>query len=109
MAGYKNRTVGSIAANGAIVEHPLRALTPGELSIQVTGTFVGTIQVEASLDGSTFVGFAVKSSTQTTATTLVTSVTAPALLISNTFGLTAVRLRASAWTSGTASITIANV
>jgi hypothetical protein len=109
MPNYKNRTVGAIAANGAAVSHSLRALSPGQLAIQVTGTFVGTIEIEASLNGTNFAVFAVKDSVQTTATTLITSITAPKLLITNAYGLDTVRLRATAWTSGTADITIVNI
>lgn len=109
MPNYKNRTVGAIAANGATVSHSLRALSPGQLSIQVSGTFSGTIEIEASLDGTNFAAFAVKDSIQTTGTTLITSVTASKLLITEAFGLDTVRLRASAWTSGTANVTIVNI
>jgi hypothetical protein len=109
MPNYKNRTRGTIAANGASVAHPLRALQAGQLSIQVTGTFSGTLEIEASLDGINFANFAVKDSIQTTGTTLITQITAPKLLVTNAYGLEAVRVRASAWTSGTANVTIANV
>jgi hypothetical protein len=109
MPNYKNKTVGTIAANGASVTHPLRSLEAGQLSIQVTGTFSGTLEIEASLDGTNFVSFAVKDSIQTTGTTLILQITAPKLLVTNAYGLEAVRIRSSAWTSGTANVTIVNV
>jgi hypothetical protein len=109
MPNYKNKTVGTIAANGVSVEHPLRSLELGQLAIQVTGTFVGTLEIEASLDGTTFANLAVKDSVQTTGTTLITSVTAPKLLVSDSFALQTIRVRSSAWTSGTATVTIVNV
>jgi hypothetical protein len=109
MPNYKNKTVGEIAANGESVTHPLRSLQQGQIAIQVAGTFVGTLEIEASLDGTNFVGYAVKDSVQTTATTYILQITAPKLLVADAFGLESVRVRASAWTSGSCIVTIVNV
>ena len=109
MPNYKNKTVGEIAANGASVTHPLRSLQQGQIAIQVAGTFVGTLEIEASLDGTNFVGFAVKESDEGDTTVLVTDVTTPALLVADAYGLESVRVRASAWTSGSCIVTVVNV
>lgn len=109
MPNYKNKTVGTIAANGASVTHPLRSLEAGQFAIQVTGSFTGDLEIEASLDGTNFASFAVKDSIQTTGTTLIVQVTAAKLLVSEAYGLESVRVRASSWSNGTATVTIVNV
>jgi hypothetical protein len=109
MPQYLNRSVGAISGNGQIVTHGLRLLSQGQFAIQITGTFVGTLEVEGSVNGTDYVGLAVKESTQLNSTTLVTAATAPRILVSDSFGLHSVRIRASAWTSGTANILIASV
>jgi hypothetical protein len=72
-------------------------------SAVVTGTFVGTIQIERTINGTdwTPVGVFIAGSSYTTQ-----QINAPAQMHGNTSAATAVRLRATAWTSGTASVTI---
>jgi hypothetical protein len=109
MPNFKNVTSGSIIANGGAVTHPLRLVGPGKIAIQVTGTFTGTLDFEATVDGSTWVDLACKSSAETTATTLVKQATAAVLVLSDAYALDSVRVVATAWTSGTANVTIASV
>lgn len=109
MPNFKNVTTGAIDANGEAVSHELRFVGPGKIAIQVTGTFVGTLDFEATVDGTTWVDLACKSSAQTTATTLITSTTAPILVVQDGFALEKVRVVATAWTSGAAEVTIASV
>jgi hypothetical protein len=72
-------------------------------SVAVTGTFVGTIQVERTIDGTvwTAVSVFIAGSPYTTST-----LSGPAQVHGNTSAATAIRLRATAWTSGTATVTI---
>lgn len=73
------------------------------VALQITGTFTGTITFEASVDGTNWASVAVKASSQTTATTLVTTTTAAGVFTLNTQGLPYVRARMSAYTSGSAT------
>lgn len=109
MPNYKNVTTGSIDANGGAVTHALKLVGPGQLSIQVAGTFVGTIDFEATVDGTNWAKLACRDSIQATATTLLTQVTAGKVVLQDAFALQAVRAIATAWTSGEAEITIASV
>lgn len=109
MANFKNVSSGTIAANGESVEHDLRLTSPGEFSVQLSGTFSGTISFEATVDGTNWVALAVKASSQTTATTLVVSSTAVGLFSGNASALKSVRARATAWSSGTATVNFASV
>lgn len=106
MSLFLNRTTGSIAADAATVTHGLRLLGPAEVAIQIAGTFEGTLQLEATVDGTTFVAF---NFSDAGSASLATSATAPKLFVANPRALHSVRVRASAWTSGTATITITSV
>lgn len=88
--------------------HATRLLAPGAASVQITGTFTGTIQLEASLDGTNYRGIEMIdiSSMHGNAPTVATSITAPIILAANIFALAYLRFRASAWSSGTANVTI---
>lgn len=72
---------------------------------QVTGTFVGTVTWEATVDGTNWGGVAVADLASTTRARALTS-TAPGLFLLDTVrGLQSVRARVSAWTSGTITVT----
>lgn len=77
------------------------------VAIQVAGTFTGTITFECSVNNSNWVALAVKASSQTTATTLVTTTTAVGVFTVPTVGLQSVRARMSAYTDGSADVTVA--
>lgn len=108
MPNYSNKTTGAIDANGEIVSHATRFLAPGVISIQVTGTFSGTMALEASLDGQTFDALQMVdvSNLHGNSPDTHTTITSPHLLCTNGFALAYVRVRATAWSSGTANITI---
>lgn len=72
----------------------------GAASIQLTGTWVATISFEGTVDGVTWVAI---SGTPTNSTTAVTSATANGAWIFQVGGLTNIRARCSAFTSGTAN------
>ena len=75
----------------------------GTIAVQITGTFVATLQFEGTVDNSTWVaisGLPVGSSTS------ATSATATGLWQFSTSGLMGLRVRASAYTSGTATVYI---
>jgi len=106
MPNYKNVTTGSIDANGEAVTQACRLLTPGAISVQIAGTFAGTLQLEASVDGTNFAAYSLADGNSATR---ATSATAVKLFVGNAFAIHSFRVRASAWTSGTADITIATL
>lgn len=108
MPNYSNKTTGSITANGQSITHAARLLAPGVVSAQITGTFTGTIQLEASMDGTNFNAFEMVdiSNTHGNNPSVHTNVTTPHVLCANAYALAYIRFRASAWSTGTAAITI---
>lgn len=73
------------------------------IGVQVTGTFVGTLVFEATVDGTNYVAVAAKDLASGTGA-LVTSVTAPAILQIDVRGIKCLQARCSAYTSGTAVV-----
>jgi hypothetical protein len=92
---------GSITAAAQTLD--LSGPNSGADVIQITGTWVGTIIVEGSNDGTNFVTipFIVQSTSL-----LGVSITANGAYIAASNGYNQTRIRASAWTSGTATITV---
>ena len=111
MPNYSNKTVGTITTNGGSVTHATRFLAPGVISAQVSNSFTGTIQIEASMDGTTFFAYQMvdSSSTHGNSPSTHTSVTTTHLLVSEAYAIQYVRFRASAWSTGTATITIVSL
>jgi len=72
-------------------------------AVQITGTFVGTLQFEGTVDGTNWVSFFV---TPNGTAATVTSTTAPGVWQGKSGGFSIVRVRMSAYTSGTAVVTI---
>lgn len=71
--------------------------------VEITGTWVGTIIVEGSNDGTTF--YTVTSLNRAT-NTLVTAITTSGAYDANTNGFQFLQVRSSAWTSGSAVISV---
>jgi len=80
--------------------------TADNVLVQSLGTWVGTITPEISLNGTDWVATALKSSAQTSATTLITSWTSNGISELFATGVPFFRLRMSAYTSGTATIIV---
>ena len=72
------------------------------LSLQVTGTFVGTVTFECTINGTTWV--ALEMSSIGASGTLATTATAPGIWTADVMGLVQVRARVSAWTSGAITV-----
>ncbi|MHB1097877.1 MAG: hypothetical protein ACYC3F_17095 [Gemmatimonadaceae bacterium] len=75
----------------------------GTLAVQVTGTFVGTITFEVSVDGTTFVAF---NMTPSNSGTDASTATAPGAFSKPIGGYSVARARCSAYTSGTPVVTL---
>lgn len=73
------------------------------IGAQITGTFTGTLQFEGSVDGVTFVAV---NTTPPNSTTPATSATATGVWTGGVGGLRLFRVRCSAYTSGTAVVTL---
>ncbi len=87
----------------ACVQMPVIAAANG-VGIQITGTFVGTITFEVSVDGTNWVAAAAAVTVATEAR--VTTATAPGLWQINVAGYTGMRARCTAFTSGTITVTL---
>lgn len=81
---------------------------PGEgameqIVCQVSGTFVGTVTFEGTVDGTNWVAIGMTSLADNSS--VATTATAPILVKCNLKGLTQVRARVSAYTSGAITVT----
>lgn len=77
----------------------------GGVGVQVTGTFVGTLTFEGSVDGTTFSALNL---TAINSTTGASTTTTTGVFTGGVGGLSIVRVRMSAYTSGTAVVRIQN-
>ena len=77
----------------------------GGVGVQITGTFTATVQFEGSVDGVTY---AAMNMTPIASTSAVTSATAGGIWSGGVGGLSVVRVRVSAYTSGTVTVRIQN-
>lgn len=71
----------------------------------VTGTFTGTLTFEGSLDGTNWFAVTGNALSNTSSTTNVATTTTAGAFRFNTVGIQQLRLRMSAYTSGTATVT----
>lgn len=74
------------------------------LGVQATGTFSATVTIEATVDGTNYTAIAL---TPAAGGAAVTSFTAAGMWTANVGAYRAVRVKASAYTSGTAVVTLA--
>lgn len=103
MPSYRNSTTGTIAANNSAVTLDYRQFFNGGIGVQVAGTFSGTLQFELTIDGTNYV--AVLGNSVTTGAQSVTT-TATGIFFFNVVGAFRVRVRSTAWTSGSATVTL---
>lgn len=73
-----------------------------DVAVQVTGTFVGTVQFEGTVDGSNWVAV---QATNLNSGAAATTATAPGLFRINSKGLLKVRANITAYTSGAVTVT----
>ena len=101
--GADSKVSGSIAALESSVAIDLGKFQ-SSWTVQVTGTFVGVIQTELTIDGTTYIPVVFR---QSQVGRLGNRITIPGLYRGNGGGTSRFRVRAVSWTSGTANITIA--
>ncbi len=92
----------SACTTATCVVVPMNALANSE-TWQITGTFTGTVTFEATVDGTNWVAASVVPVGATR--TLTTTATAAGVWQMNTTGFAYVRVRCSAFTSGTIVVT----
>ena len=88
-------------ANGELLLLDVRGF--GGVALQLSGTFTLTVQFEATVDGQTWVSLRMLPSNSTSA---VTNATAAGAWSANVAGIKLIRARVSAYTSGSAELTI---
>lgn len=94
-ADFETGEIGAVSTDCTVQRSCVQASVgnAGAAYIQVTGTFTATLEVEGTADGSTWASIS-------------TDITAAGTVQLNVAGLRKVRLRCSAYTSGTASVAI---
>lgn len=75
----------------------------GKAAVQLTGTFVGTVSFEGTVDGTNWVAI---NMTPPNSATAASSATAAGVWVGSASALRAVRARMSAYTSGTAVVSV---
>jgi hypothetical protein len=95
---------GTIDANAETVT--IATLGKGAVGVQLVGTMSGTITFEGSADGTTYVGIRCLNANTSVALAPATGATAAGLWQCAAGGLNQVRARATAWTSGSAAVTL---
>lgn len=82
--------------------------SPGQLAVQVTGTWSATITFEVTVDGTNWVSYELNPTAdmQGTSGSLSATTAANGVWVGPSFGLAGFRARVSAYTSGTAVITV---
>lgn len=106
MPNYRNSSQDTIAANGASVMLAYRQFVNGGVGVQVTGTWTGTLQFEVTIDGTNFVGII---ATNVTSGAENATTSANGIYKFDVVGVLAARVRSTAWSSGTATVTIAGL
>jgi hypothetical protein len=90
--------------SGSCVSVSFGVADPASATIQLTGTFVGTVQFEGSADGGTT--FVALNGTPLNSATPASSATAVGTFVFHVGSLTDIRARCSAYTSGTVVVNI---
>jgi hypothetical protein len=103
MPNFRNSSKDTIDANGESVALAYRQFFNGGVGVQVTGTFSGTLQFEVTIDGTNYV--AVPALNVTTGTEATTT-TGTGIFRFDVVGILMTRVRATAWTSGSAEVTV---
>lgn len=104
MPSYRNTTTGVIDANGESVTLAYRETVNGGFGIQASGTFSGTLQFQMTIDGTNFVP--VEATDVGDSSTLSTTTTSAGIWKFDAVGALIVRVTSTAWTSGSATVTI---
>ena len=92
---------GTIAALNATVSVSLNA--DSAMRVQITGTWVGTLQFEATVDGTNWIAV---NAVQAGSTVIPQNTTVNGVFSPTPSGFASFRVNATAWTSGTATVSI---
>lgn len=104
MGQFKRISTGNLGALNAAVTIETRQLANSAAGVQITGTFSGTILIEATMDGANWGTYAfINCASGATET----SITAVGQFRTELVACVGVRARMSAYTSGTAVATVA--
>jgi hypothetical protein len=104
-SGSLTAQTSSTCAAASCLTLPSNALV-GSVGWQITGTFVGTVTFEGSVDGINFTGVGVfPPVTSGSSRVYQATATAPGVFIQPVVGMATVRARCSAYTSGTIVVT----
>lgn len=102
-SGFRIRGTGTLNAVDEAVTIENRHLPNAAAGVQVTGTFAATLLIEATQDGTTYTTYAaINCASGATETTI----TAAGQWRTELVGVTGVRVRCSAYTSGDAVVTL---
>lgn len=103
MPNYRNSSQATITTNGGTVSLAYRQFFNGGIGVQITGTYSGTLQFEVTIDGTNYVALpALNINTGAEATTT----TGTGIFRFDVVGIMMARVRATAFASGTATVTI---
>lgn len=105
--GEVPRTSKDLAALGEEVSFGLDTGTDEEIHVTLSGTFVGTVQLQTTLDGTNY--SARDAVTPQGGGAAVVNMTAPGTWIFTPVRGLAAKVKATAWTSGTVTVAVSSV
>ncbi len=106
MASFRNYETGTLDAAEDVVALAWRHFDNGGVGVQLTGNLVGTVCIEGTIDGATYVALAFINAATGDLVAGATGFTSNGLYRTEAVGLLKVRARCSEYTSGTGSITL---
>ena len=107
MGNFRNAVTGSIDALDEAVTLGWRHFENGGVGVQITGTFSAGLRIEGTIDSTTWVPLAyLDVSTVVGAVAGTTNITAPGIYRTEAVGFAMLRVRAAAYTGGTAVVTV---
>jgi hypothetical protein len=103
MGQMKIVATGTLGALNNAVTAEFRHLSNGAAGVQITGTFSATALIEVTMDGTNWIAYAyINCASGATET----SITAAGQYRTELVGVSSVRVRCSAYTSGSAAVTL---
>ena len=106
MASFRNYETGTLDAADDVVSLAWRHFDNGGLGVQMTGDLSGTVKIEGTIDGATYVPLAFINCATGDVVAGSTGFTANGIYRTECVGMMKVRVKCTAYTSGTGAVTL---
>jgi hypothetical protein len=106
MGSFRNSEIGTLDAADDTVSLAWRHFDNGGVGVQMAGTLSGTVKIEGTIDGANWVALAFINAATGALVAGATGFTANGIYRTEAVGLLKVRVKCTAYTSGTGSVTL---